>query len=297
MSDQFDLAITDLISTGRTKLQAAAAEKQQREHEQACARQSAIAARSSAAWEELGNLLPDGVLYYAGLCSDISHDDWRDVIYRLEIPNCSAITITLNMTSFTPPVYKPSKNDHYGTERGVYCVSHLGLVRITDDGVEIGYRAGEDGHHSYTDDLSVALAVAAEQGAKMDALSAMAEIKTAEVQSRVTVRQAAADQRQAAAEDSRLSLIAKIIDDDLAVRLVELFLAIQTDRANWESTVQDATEHADSLAERYEHRLADQQRQADLAIRTRQNEVDIAQREADEMQAKLTRLKREAKFA
>lgn len=284
MSDQLDPALVDLIDTGRRKLKA-------------------IAARASEAWEALGNLLPDEVLYYAGRCSEVEPEGWNDVIYRLEIPGCSAITITLKreQTGIVDGqytyAYQPSKNYKNGVDRGVYCVDYLDIVPLYEDGEQVGYTAGATGHHGYTDDLSVALASAAEQGAKMNALTAEAEAKTDEMRARTIGRQASIDQKQHAAEDRRLALIAKILDDDLAVRLVELFLAIQTDRDNWTATVRDATEHADSLAERYEQRLAEQQRQADLALRTRQNEVDIAQREADELQTKLDKLKRQAQFA
>jgi len=303
MSDQITTAIADLIDTGRRKINAVAEERTRRETEHACERQSAVAAIATECWTAIGNILPDDVLYYVGLCSEIDPAGWSDAIYRLEVPNCAAITITLKREQ-TGVVdgrytygYRPSKNYKNGVERGVYCVSHIDLIARTDDGEVIGYTVGEDGHHSYTDDLSVALALAAEQGAKMDTLSAMAEIKTAEVQARAIARQAALDKQQIAAEDRRLSLITKILDDDLALRLVELFLAIQSDRENWVSTVQDAAAHADEVAERYEHRLAEKQREADRAIRSVKDDADRAQREADDLQSQLDSIKRQAQFA
>jgi len=298
MSNTINPDITDLIDTGRRKLQDAAEAQQQRELEHAAERQSAIDALAKEAWEALGALLPDSLLYYAGRCSDIEPTGWNDVIYRLDVPGCSAITVTLKreQIGFTAGqylyAYKPSDNFKNGVERGVYCVSHYGLVENED-----GYLAGENGHHTYTSDLSVALAIAAGQGAKLAALTAEAQTKTDELQARALRRQATREQQQQTADDRRLALISKVLNDDLAVRLIELFHAIQTERENWTQTVQDAAEHADSLAERYEHRLAQQQRDADRAIRSTKDDVERAQREADDLQAQLARIKRQAQYA
>lgn len=298
MSNHLDPAITDLIDTGQRRLQAAADAQQQRDREQAEERQSAIATLAKEAWEALGTLLPSSLLYYAGRCSDIDPNGWTDVIYRLEVPGCSAITITLKRDQIGITdgrylyAYQPSRNFKNGVERGIYCVSHYGLVESTD-----GYLAGENGHHTYTSDLSVALAIAAGQGAQLAALTAEAQTKTDELQARALSRQATHEHQQQTADDRRLALISKVLNDDLAVRLIELFHAIQTERENWTQTVQDAAEHADSLAERYEHRLAQQQRDADRAIRSTKDDVERAQREADDLQAQLARIKRQAQYA
>ena len=181
MTDQLALAITDLIDTGRRKLAAAEAARRTREAEQEQARQSAIAARSAEAWEALGTLLPDSVLYYAGRYSDVEPEGWNDVLYLVEIPGCSAITVTLKreqtgvVDGQYTYAYKPSGNFKNGVERGIYRVDYLGIVPLYSDDVQVGYNFGPTGHHAYTDDLSVALAVAAEQGAQVNKLEAEAE--------------------------------------------------------------------------------------------------------------------------
>lgn len=302
MTDQLNPAIVDLIDTGRRKLAVQQAARRQREAEQEQTRQTAIEARSKEAWEALGTLLPDDVIYYAGRYSDVDPEGWNDVLYKVELPGCSAITITLKREQtgidngqYTY-AYKPSANFKNGVDRGVYCVDYVDIVERYDDGELVGYTAGASGHHAYTDDLSVALAVAAEQGAKMDTLSAMAEIKTAELKSRAIVRQAAADQRQDRETTEREALIDLLGDDPVAIALLKVFIALKQERAGYVESIDNLHAAIETQDEAYQRRLNEKQQEAVLAVRNAKDEADRSQREADDLQAKLARLKRESQY-
>jgi len=303
MTDQLNLAITDLIDTGRRKLAAAASYLRTREAEQEQARQSAIDALAQEAWTALGKLLPDDVLYYAGRCSEIEPAGWNDVIYRLEVPDCSAITITLKreqtgvVDGQCTYAYKPSANYKNGVERGIYCVDYLDVVERYEDGDLVGYEAGPSGHHGYTHDLSVALASAAEQVAKMDALSAMAVIKTAELHARAIARQAAADQRRIAETTEREALLDLLSDDPVLLALLKVAIAVKQERAGYVESIDNLHAAIETQDESYQRRLDEKHQEAVLAVRNAKDEADRSQREADDLQAKLARLKRQSQYA
>lgn len=302
MTDQLALAITDLIDTGRRKLAAAEAARRTRETEQEQARQSAIDALVQEAWTALGKLLPDDVLYYAGRCSDVEPAGWNDVIYRLEVPDCSAITITLKRKQtgidngqYTY-AYKPSANFKNGVDRGIYCVDYLGIVPHYEDDLQVGFAVGPTGHHAYTSDLSIALAVAAEQAANATKFAAEAEAQTAELHARTVGRQAAIDQQQRHATTEREALLDLLSDDPVMMALLKVAVDVKLERDGYTKLIDNLNAAIEAQDESYQRRLDEKQREVVQAVRNAKDEADRSQREADDLQAKLARLKRQAQF-
>ena len=303
MTNQSDPVIINLIATGRQKLADAETLRRTREAEQEQTRQSAIAARSKEAWEALGTLLPDSVLYHAGRYSDVEPEGWNDVLYLVEIPGCSAITITLKreQTGIVDGqytyAYKPSPNVKNGVERGIYRVDYLGIVPLYSDDVQVGYNFGPTGHHAYTDDLSVALAVAAEQGARVAKLEAEAEAQTAELHARAVGRQAAIDQKQRHATTERDALLDLLGNDPILLALLKVAIAVKQERAGYVESIDNLHAAIETQGESYQRRIDEKQREAVRAVNNAKDDADRAQREADDLQAKLARLKRQTQYA
>lgn len=303
MTDILNPSIADIIHAGRCRLAAAEADRRTREKDQEEARQSAIAARSAEAWQALGNLLPTEVLYHAGRYSDVEPDGWNDVLYLVEIPGCSAITITLKreQTGFADGqytyAYKPSDNAQNGVSRGVYRVDYLDVVELYVDGELVGYNAGPNGHHAYTNDLSVALAIAAEQGAKMNALNAEAEQRTRALMERSAQRMDEVIIDQAIATTERESLLDLLSDDPVAIALLKVFIALKQERAGYVESIDNLHDAIETQDESYQRRLAEKQHEAVLAVRNAKDEADRSQREADDLQAQLSRIQRQAQYA
>lgn len=305
MTEQLSPAITDLIDTGRRKLAVQQAARRQREAEQEQTRQTAIEARSKEAWEALGTLLPDDVLYYAGRYSDVDPEGWNDVLYKVEIPGCSAITVTLKrektgvVDGQRTYAYKPSTNYLKGVERGIYCVDYLDVIPLYKDDEQVGFTAGPNGHHVYTDDLSVALAFAADQGSEVNVnrLEAEAEAQSAELHARAMGRQAAIEQQQRHATTERETLLDMLGDDPVLLSLLKVFIALKQERAGYVESIDNLHAAIETQDEAYQRRLAEKQHDAVLAVRNAKDEADRSQREADDLQSKLTRLKRQAQYA
>lgn len=304
MIDQLDPAITQLIDAGRARLQDLSETQLRRNAEREQTRQVAIAARLDEAWAAIRHLLPAELAPYVGLCSELQDpDSFEDLYFRLEVPGCSAITLTLQreQTGLVDGqytyAYKPSTNYQNGIERGTYCVSHLDLVTRTADGEVISYTVGENGHRSYTSDLQLALAVAAEQGQRYLTLEQAATEKTNQIVARRLAQEATTHQIEQRVTAEREALFDLVSDDPVAVTLLKLFIAIKQERAGYAEAIEHLHDTLESHSDHHARQLAEKQHDAVLAVRNARDDAERAQREADDLQTKLERLKHQAQYA
>lgn len=242
-----ETAIAELIDAGRAKLQAMRVEQRERKDQQEHERRAGVAARESEAWAAIRDLLPTVLLPHVGLCTELQDpDSFEDLLFRLEVPGCSSITITVQRTQagivngqYTY-VYKPSTNYLNGVDRGIYAVAHVDLQTRYDGDDVTGYYVGEWGC-SYTSDLELALGGAADQWSRYVTLQAEAERKTRDTQARraETERLAAQVRTSVAAERERL--LGLIGDDPVAIALVELFAAVRRERLGYIEAIDQLT--------------------------------------------------------
>lgn len=299
-----DSVITALIDAGRQRLTAERTEREARAAAEKAKRQADIEQQIAGLHAAVMALLHEALHPYCGLVCDDSEPlgGWQYAL--LEVPGCSPITITVEVTSYWDNKhgeyvrvtnYTPIKRDTHP----LFNVERYQLAFDDDAGVYsvTTHTERPNDTHFGSDEIEVALAAAAEWFGQRAVLEEQAKAKTAEVQARRAARQAVAAQHQAQAITEREALLDLLSDDPVAVTLLKLFIAVKQERAGYADSIDHLHAALDGQIERAARQLTEQQREAELALRTRQNEVDIAQREADDLQAQLTRIKRQAQYA
>lgn len=303
MTDQLDPVITDLIAAGRDRLAQQRAEQQAKRDAETAKRHALIDAQIAGLHQVVMALLPEALHPYCGLLCDDSEplNGWQSA--RLEVPGCSPITITVEVDGYWDNQngehvrvtnYTPIKRDTHP----LFQVERYQLAFDSDEGVysvtEHTERPGDT--HYGSDDLDVALAAAAEWWSKRAALQAQANIKTAEVQAKRASRQATAaaiEQHQTTEREALLDLLG---DDPVLIALLKVVVALKQERAGYTESIDHLHAALDGQIERHARQLTEQQRDADRALRATKDDVERAQREADDLQAQLVRIKRQAQY-
>lgn len=301
---ELDPAITQLIAAGRERLARQRAEQRAKRDAEAAKRQAQINEQIAGLHQAVMALLPEALHPYCSLLCDDSEplNGWQ--FARLEVPGCSPITITVEVNYYWANTngeyvrvtnYLPVKRDTYP----LFQVERYQLAFDDDEGV---YSVTEhieltnDTHYG-SNDLDVALAVAAEWWARRADLEAQAQTKTAEEQAKRASRKTAAEDVEQHQTTEREALLDLLSDDPVLIALLKIAVSVKQERAGYAESIERLHDALDSQIERHARQLTEQQRAAELAIRARQAEVDIAQREADDLQVQLARIKRQAQYA
>lgn len=145
----------------------------------------------------------------------------------------------------------------------------------------------------YTNDLSLALAVAAERGEEKAKLEAEAASLNAElVASRQAVHdtvKAGTERRQMEREIEAARLVDALNDDPIALALTRLFLAVQRERNGWHDQLDAAAEYAEQVNDSASRKA----RELEEQIRRAGEQVSTYRYQAQEAEDKAARLERE----
>lgn len=295
-------AITDLMDTGRKRLATERSDYQARREAELAQRQAQINEQISGLHQAVMDLLPDALHPYCGLVCDDSEplNGWQYA--RLEVPGCSPITITVecgrywdsrsNGYTFT---FEPVKRENHPLFR----VERYQLAFDDDEGVYsvTNHTERPNDTHYGSDDIAIALAAAAEWWANRAKLETQAAVKTADVQAKRTARQAQSDaaaQRQTTERETLLDLIS---DDPVAVIMLKLYAALHQERAGYAEAINRINDNLYQQGAAYERQLAEKQHATDRALSQVHDDADRAQRAADNLEAKLSRLRHAAQAA
>ncbi len=225
-----------------------------------------------------------------------------EVTIEFKIPGCAPIRQTFRRAGKSDN-WKPFQYNNAPK----YCVPHYAIRPVYSDDdpeeqqvVEVG-RSDQYSRYYGHDTLSMALALAAEWAkekgvleAQVAAFNAVSSSKHAAAEAKRLNQQSARESGETAERDALFDLI---VNDPVAVALLKVFTAIKQERAGYTEAIDNLHETLEIQGEHYEQRLSEKALEADRALRNSKDDADRAQREADDLQAKLTRLKREAQYA
>ncbi len=287
--------IADLITNGIEKIQADKQHRQEMERNQKEELLIETVTQEAELERIVADNLPEAVLPYLGMCSELPLSQSGEVFYRIEAPECTAVSFKIvrewvtgsedvrghHFTSLGK--FRPSE---YADER--YCstfeVECLGLVETEEHGFVVSTE-----RHWGCDDVEVALANANLQYARRAELQAEADLKNAERTAKQARAQEIEMQKNIAQAKADLQL-AEMMDDPILGPLLQLVGAIVSERADTNQRIADMSEametteyyHSEAVS-RLEKRVRDEALRRGDAER----EAENARYEASDAEDKL----------
>lgn len=286
--------ITDLIASGQAKIQA----EQRRHAKEEQKRAEALLIETVTQEAELERVLteyfPEAVLPFVGLCSELPLSQSGEVFYRIEAPECTAVSFKVKREF----VSDGEDRDYHFTSLGKfrpheyaeerYCsifeVDVLGVVETEEGGFVI------DTERKWRcDDVEVALASANLQYARRAELQAEADRKNAQLDE----KRARAEQEGARAAEAQMKADAQLdemMDDPIMGPLLRLVNAIVNERADTNQRIADLHEametteyyHSEAVG-RLEKRVIEEARRRSEA----ESEAESARSDAYDAEEKL----------
>jgi hypothetical protein len=292
--------IADLIASGQAKIQ----DEQQRRLDDDRKRKEEqlieIVTQEAELERIVADHLPEAVLPYVGLCSELPLSQSGEVFYRIEAPECTAVSFKIKREWVTGNEAERGyhftglgkcRPHEYAEER--YCslfeVECLGVVETEDDGFVVGVKS-----RWHCDDVEVALGSAHLQYARRAELQAEADRKN-EKRAELQARAQSFELQKASAQAKADAQLAEMMDDPIMWPLLNLVNAIMRERADTNQRISDLHEAMETTeyyhseaASRLEKRVSDEARRRSEAER----EAESARYEASEAEDKLRKAKK-----
>ncbi len=299
MTDQSP-TIDQLIESGRERLEKQRAERQAKQAAASARLQSEINEQIAGLHNIVMTLLPEALHAYCGLLCDDSKplNGWQYA--RLEVPNCSPITIAVEVSHYhdsrvggMTTRYEVINRDSYP----LYQITRYKLGRDDDDMYSVEEYFGGSSDNYGSQDIEIALASAAEWWSKRATLQAEAQVKNAKAQVKSAMCEAAQSAKEQRATTEREALLDLLGDDPVLLALLKVAIAIKQERSGYAESIEHWHNALETQSEQHARDLDAKQQDALLALRNAAAEVDRAQRESDDLQTQLSRLKRQSQYA
>ena len=300
------ITIEELIHNGRFNLnQARLADEAERETD-AQATQEAIDKIAAGVWVYVKTIIPEILLQFTGLCSEIDPTrSSNNLYYRIDgVPGCTPITFVIEWShkhtgeegwKYIPELKRNHYNEYGPNHDGAFIVSCLDVVRRNDENdILIEYVVAESGA-KYSNDLAVALALAADEHDKRFAMQEEADRRTVEMLKKRAKHEAEKAAIIAAERNEIDRLLAALRVDPVAVNLLKAYLAISAERESLRQTIAELNDSMESQEHYHSEAMGRASRKIEESegkARDAQREAEDARREAEDAEAKLKKAKR-----